>query len=81
MKGRRHYPLWRVAVVLFCVSLVTALTPSAAHAVVSLGDIEITFTQLVFLLTIAAAWGDMRQQVKSIRERLDKVEERAEEDR
>jgi len=62
-------------------SLILALFPVVATAeVVELGDIRINFSQMVILLAVGFAWGDMRQWRAGADKRLGDIEKKLDED-
>ena len=63
--------LWRVAVTCFVLALVLMLArPAWAEAVVVDGS-TYTWAQVVILVGVGAAWGDMRRQVADLRRDFD----------
>jgi hypothetical protein len=65
--------LWVAAVLSFFV-------PGAADAsVVELGDIRFNVSQVITLLAVGFAWGDLRQWRSASEKRLEKIEKKLEE--
>ena len=70
------YPLlWRGATILWLMSLVLSVFPDVAKAeVIDIGDLRFNFSQVVILLAVGFAWGDMRQWRASADERMKRLE-------
>lgn len=62
--------LWRVAVVCFLGGVVLLLARPAWADAATVGG-SFTWTQVVILVGIGAAWGDMRRQVADLRRDFD----------
>ena len=65
--------LWKISVSLFVCGLAAS---SPAHAQVPGSETtHLAWPQISFMLSIAAAWGDMRAQVRSLRKEMDDIRE------
>lgn len=71
---RIRFPvLWHASVALFSLGL--WLTVQPAQAGVGDGDNSFTWGQVCVLLAVAAAWGDMRAQLRDVRKDVDELKE------
>lgn len=60
---------------LWLIALVLSAFPNVAKAqVVDIGDLRFNFSQVVILLAVGFAWGDMRQWRVSADERMKRLE-------
>lgn len=67
--------LWAFAVVMFVAGMILLVLPGdAAAAGLAFGDVTFSFGQVCILLAVAAAWGDMRNGVKEVVRRVDRIE-------
>lgn len=64
--------LWRVAVLCFLVAL-AIMVAQPAWAQAEAGGVTFSWAQVVVLVGMAAAWGDMRRQVADLRRDVDAV--------
>lgn len=70
---RQQRALWRVAIVLFALGLYFTMA-EASSGPDSAGDhASFTWGQVCVLMAVAAAWGDMRAQVKDLRKDVDSI--------
>ena len=69
---KQHRALWYSAVALFCFGMwfTVARAESVAGVV---GDVSFSWGQVCVLMAVAAAWGDMRSQVKDLRKDVDEL--------
>lgn len=68
--------MWAVAWSCWVLAGFMVVVPGYALAAIESGAVSLSWSQLLTLLGLAAAWGDMRQQVKSLRDKVDDLEER-----
>ncbi len=68
--------LWRGAQVFWMAAILSWTAPSVAQAaVLELDELKMSFSQMLTLLAVGAAWGDMRQWRAQVDKRLAKLEE------
>ena len=65
---------WWVAVSAWGIAVALSAVPLGAETVTTVSGFTFSWTQLVMLVGIGAAWGDMRAQMRSLKERVDKIE-------
>jgi hypothetical protein len=70
MKGQG---LWRVSIVLFFIGVISIAAPVRAEVGSAALD-SFSWGQVTILLAIAAAWGDMRGQVRDLRRDVDHLQ-------
>ena len=68
--------LWNLSIGLFCTGLY--LTAYPAFAGVSASEVTFPLGQVSLLMAVAAAWGDMRAQVKDLRREVEEIKGRKE---
>ena len=68
---RQHNVLWGTAVACFVISLALMVRPAWAAAEVGVGGFS--WAQVVVMVGIGAAWGDMRRQVADLRRDFDEL--------
>lgn len=65
---------WWLAVCAWLLAVLLSAVPLGADTVTTVSGFTFSWTQLAMLVGIGAAWGDMRAQMKSMKERVDRIE-------
>ena len=71
---KKRSPLWTAAVLAFTVGIWLTAQPSSAAD----GDVPQSFSwgQVCVLIAVAAAWGDMRSQLREVRKEVDELRDK-----
>ena len=72
----RPTALWHFAIFFFLIGL--WLTAQPAGAAESAGEQTFTWGQVCILVAVAAAWGDMRAQLRDVRKEVDELKKQGE---
>ena len=65
---------WGLAVSAWLVAVIGSAIPAIASPALGVGEFSLSWAQLAMLIGIGAAWGDMRAQMRSLKDRVDKIE-------
>lgn len=66
--------MWTIARIFFIAALVTLVLPPLSIASVGPADLSFSWSQVLVLASLGAAWGDMRAQLKGHDERIKRLE-------
>lgn len=66
---------WRIAVALWLAAVLSFFLPGVSEAsVMDLGDLRFKLSDVLVLIAVGFAWGDMRQWRREVDRRLQKIE-------